>query len=126
KHEDSGWARRPSTKKIPLLAKSARNGAPSGLAIVRCAPPSITVSVLSRELGQLPRLLVQHRNLLVARVQITSYNLHRSAPFLRALIRLSAPSLLARKEPKRLSNQPPQSLCPALQSAGSACANHIL
>src|SRR5258708_13936392 len=27
-------------------------------------------------------------------------------PFLRALIRLSAPSLLARKEPTRLSNQP--------------------
>ena len=67
--------------------------------------PRLPTAVFQTAFDQLPRLLVQHRNLLVARVQITSYNLHRSAPFLRALIRLSAPSLLARKEPTRLSNR---------------------
>src|ERR1039457_2265518 len=40
--------------------------------------------------GQLSRFRVQHRNLLVACMQITSYNHHRSAPFLRALVALSA------------------------------------
>jgi hypothetical protein len=33
---------------------------------------------------------VQHGNLLVACMQITTYNHHRSAPFLRALVALSA------------------------------------
>jgi hypothetical protein len=35
---------------------------------------------------QLARGLVQHRDLLVTCVKITSYNHHRSAPFFRALV----------------------------------------
>jgi hypothetical protein len=39
-------------------------------------------------------------------MQITPYNHHRSAPFLRALVASALPSLLARLEPTRLSHQP--------------------
>jgi hypothetical protein len=37
-------------------------------------------------LRQLASTLIQHRDLLVARVKITSCNHHRSAPFFRALV----------------------------------------
>ncbi len=49
--------------------------------------------------------VIQHGNLLIARVKITSYNQHCSAPFLRALVSSALPSLLGRKEPTPLSNQ---------------------
>jgi hypothetical protein len=48
---------------------------------------------------------IQHRNLLEARMKITTYNEHRSAPFLRALVESTSPSLLGRGEPTPLSNQ---------------------
>jgi hypothetical protein len=44
-----------------------------------------SVLVFQTTLREFARVGVQHRNLLVARMQITSYNHHRSAPFLRAL-----------------------------------------
>jgi len=46
----------------------------------------LSVFVLQPPLGQLPGGLVQHGDLLIARVKIASYNSHRSAPFLRALV----------------------------------------
>src|SRR5690242_21676898 len=52
-------------------------------------------------LDQFARLVVQHRNLLIARVKITSYNQHRSAPFLRALVVLAQPSLLGVRSRQR-------------------------
>jgi hypothetical protein len=48
---------------------------------------------------------IQHGNLLEVRVKITTDNDDRSAPFLRALVDSSPPSLLAREEPTTLSNQ---------------------
>jgi hypothetical protein len=42
--------------------------------------------VIQSSLGEFTRRLVHHRNLLVARVKITSYNHHCSAPFFRALV----------------------------------------
>src|SRR6516165_7306157 len=39
---------------------------------------------------------IQHGNLLEARMKITTYNEHRSAPFLRALVESPSPSLLGR------------------------------
>ena len=42
--------------------------------------------MLQLALGQFAGRRVHHRDLLLARVKITSYNLHRSAPFLRALV----------------------------------------
>src|SRR5260370_385832 len=42
--------------------------------------------VTQRFLAQFSCLLIQHRNLLIARVKITSYNLHCSAPSSRALV----------------------------------------
>jgi hypothetical protein len=48
---------------------------------------------------------IQECNLLKASVKITAYNNRRSAPFLRALVEQSQPSLLGRGEPTTLSNQ---------------------
>jgi hypothetical protein len=50
----------------------------------------LAVLVLQTPLHFLARLHIQHRDLLVACMQITPYNHHRSAPFLRALVALSA------------------------------------
>jgi hypothetical protein len=44
------------------------------------------VFVLQPSLQQFSRGIVHHGNLLIARVKITSYNEHRSAPFFRALV----------------------------------------
>src|SRR6202521_4586571 len=52
--------------------------------------PRLSVLVLQTALHDFAGIAVQHRNLLVACMQITSYNHHRSAPFLRALVALSA------------------------------------
>jgi len=61
--------------------------------------------VIQPPFGQLPSRLIQHRDRLVARVKITSYNHHRSAPFFRALV-VSATKSTRRKEPTTSSNQP--------------------
>src|SRR5271169_2120544 len=53
-----------------------------------------------------PGFTPKHRNLLVARVQITTYNLHVLGSFPPSPGCLSAPSLLGGWEPTRLSNQP--------------------
>src|SRR6266851_4134971 len=52
--------------------------------------PRLAVLVFQTTLQHLARLRVDHRYLLVARMQITSYNHHRSAPFLRALVASAA------------------------------------
>jgi hypothetical protein len=46
----------------------------------------LSALVIQLSLGQLPSGFIHHRNLLIARVKITSYNEHRSAPFFRALV----------------------------------------
>lgn len=71
---------------------------PSWMRIVytECLP----VLVLWPTLHQLSRLHIQHRNLLVARMKVTSYNYHRSAPFLRALVDQPLPSLPAARASK--------------------------
>src|SRR6266852_2966052 len=50
----------------------------------------LSTLVFQTPLHQLSCVRVQHGNLLVACVQIATYNHHRSAPFLRALVALSA------------------------------------
>jgi len=46
-----------------------------------CAIRRFTALVIQTLLGQLSARLVHHRNLLIARVKITAYNPHCSAPF---------------------------------------------
>ena len=46
----------------------------------------LTALVFQTPLNHLARAGIQHGNLLKARVKITAYNHHRSAPFLRALV----------------------------------------
>src|SRR5215472_14259525 len=65
------------------------------------------ILVFQAVFGDLAGRGVQHGDLLEARVKITTYNIHRSAPFLRALVYKEQPSLLARREPTTLSNQLP-------------------
>ncbi len=55
-----------------------------------------SAGVLQTTLDQLASLVIQHRNLLVARMQITTYNLHVLGSFPPSLGCLSAPSLLGR------------------------------
>ena len=57
-------------------------------------PSRLSAFVFQTALHELARLRIYHRYLLVARVQIATYNHRRSAPFLRALVALSAPSVL--------------------------------
>jgi hypothetical protein len=74
----------------------------------RCIKRScLSALVLQATLDQLARLRIQHGDLLVARMQITSYNLHVLGSFPPSLGCLSNPSLLGGSEPTRLSNQPP-------------------
>jgi len=61
--------------------------------------------VIQPSFGQLASSLIQHRNLLAARVKITSYNYHRPGPFFRALV-VSATKSTRSKEPTTSSNQP--------------------
>jgi hypothetical protein len=63
----------------------------------------LTVLMFQPALDDLARGGIQHCNLLKASVKITAYNKHHSAPFLRALVEQSQPSLLGRKEPTTLS-----------------------
>src|SRR5438105_1038881 len=77
--------------------------------------PRFAALVLQPALDQLAGLVVQHGNLLVARMQITPYNLHVLGSFPPSLGCLSAPSLLGGWEPTRLSNQP-TAVCPTLGS----------
>jgi hypothetical protein len=60
----------------------------------RVKRPRLAILVLQPALDQFARLVVQHRNLLVARMQITPYNLHVLGSFPPSLGCLSAPSLL--------------------------------
>src|SRR5690348_17231805 len=68
----------------------------------------LAVLVLQTTLGQLSRGVVDHGDLLVASMKITSYNQHCSAPSFRALV-ASATKLTREKEPTTSSNQPPRS-----------------
>jgi hypothetical protein len=61
----------------------------------RIVAERIVAESLRQRLDQLSPLPVRYRHVLLALVQIATYSLHRSAPFLRALV-LSAPSLLGR------------------------------
>src|SRR6185312_16773997 len=53
----------------------------------------LSVAMLQATFNQLARLLIQHRDLLVARMQITPYNLHVLGSFPPSLGSLSKPSL---------------------------------
>src|SRR5690242_8648750 len=64
-----------------------------------------SVLVFQTALDELACLVIQHRDLLIARVKITSYNLHCSAPLFRALV-ASATKFTREKEPTTSSNQP--------------------
>ena len=48
--------------------------------------PRLATLMFQTALHELACLRIHHRYLLVARVQIATYNHHRSAPFLRALV----------------------------------------
>ena len=61
--------------------------------------------VFQPTLDNLAGCRIQHGNLLEARVKVTAYNQHPSAPFPRALVAQTQPSLLGRGEPMTLSNQ---------------------
>jgi hypothetical protein len=71
--------------------------------------PTLTSKSATLEWGtrlhELARLRIYHRYLLVARLQIATYNHHRSGSFPPSLGRLSA-SKSTRLEPTRLSHQP--------------------
>ena len=73
----------------------------------KCGVKLLGFSVLMFQpaLNDLTGCGIQHRNLLEARMEITAYNQHRSAPFLRASVESPSPSLLGRGEPTTLSNQ---------------------
>jgi hypothetical protein len=58
------------------------------------------VFVLQPPLDQLPGGIVHHRNQLIARVKIASYNDHRSAPFSEPWS-LALPNLLVRRSRQR-------------------------
>jgi hypothetical protein len=49
-------------------------------------PPRLSAFMFQTALHELAGLRIYHRYLLLARVQIATYNHHRSAPFLRALV----------------------------------------
>jgi hypothetical protein len=67
----------------------------------------LAVLVIQPPFGQLHSGLIQHRDSLVARGKITSYDHHRSAPFSRTLV-VSAVESTRMKEPATSSNQPSQ------------------
>src|SRR5450759_3617710 len=54
-------------------------------------------------LHDLPGFCIQHRDLLESRMKIAAYNIHNSAPSLRALVLHRNPSLLARRSRRRYS-----------------------
>jgi Abortive infection alpha/Protein of unknown function (DUF2806) len=66
----------------------------------------MSIAVFQATLNQLARLLVQHRHLLVARVQITSYNLHVLGSFPPSLGSERSKSTQRLWSRTRLSNQP--------------------
>src|SRR6185437_2879659 len=68
-----------------------------------------SVLVFQTALDELACLVIQHRDLLIARVKITSYNLHCSAPLFRALV-ASATKFTREKEPTTSSNQPARTI----------------
>src|SRR6266446_1015241 len=83
----------PSTARAPTLPAWPRTSACARFDPHSYRPlqPRVKGSRLSRLVLQTPlhflaRLGIQHGDLLVACMQITPYNHHRSAPFLRALV----------------------------------------
>jgi REP element-mobilizing transposase RayT len=62
----------------------------------RVERPCFSALVLQATLHQFARLRIQHRDLLVARMQITPYNLHVLGSFLRALVRFEQPKFTRR------------------------------
>jgi hypothetical protein len=96
--------------------------------------PRFSAFVVEPSLHQLSRGLVHHGNLLIARVKITSYNQHCSAPFFRAPVsgsggptgvprpdlgRLALPSLLGRRSRQRHLIRPTTSRNPLLSRSRS-------
>jgi hypothetical protein len=63
--------------------------------------PCLAVLVREAMLHHLSGLLIQHGNLLIARMQITSDNQHGSAPFLSGLGRFDPPSLPVQRSRRR-------------------------
>src|SRR5712692_1976247 len=73
--------------------------------------PHLLPFVTQSPLHHFPRDFVQSGDLLIARVKIATYNPHRSAPFLRALV-VSATKSTRAKEPTPSWNQAGQALRP--------------
>jgi hypothetical protein len=75
---------KPPAQCLHVEVISSRNVDPSTEHRERIAhPPAL---LIQPSLDQLPSGFIHHRNLLIARVKITAYNHHRSAPFFRALV----------------------------------------